>query len=40
MVSPWPFSICVVDLVGVINPKYREGNKFIIITIEYFIKMG
>lgn len=38
MVSPWAFSIRALDLVGVINPKSSEGNKYISGATEYFTK--
>lgn len=38
MVSTWPFSIWALDLVGMINPNFGKGNKFILVEIEYFTK--
>lgn len=34
----WPFSQWRLDLVGKIHPSSSNGNKFIIIAIEYFTK--
>lgn len=38
IVSPCPFSIWIFDLIRVINHKYEEGHKFIIIIRKYFTK--
>lgn len=37
-ISPWPFAIWDLYLVGVINPKSSEGHKFILVVTEYFTK--
>ena len=38
--SPWPFSICGIDIIGKILPKYSNGHEFILVAIDYFTKWG
>ncbi|XP_061359320.1 uncharacterized protein LOC133303422 [Gastrolobium bilobum] len=38
MVSPWPFSMWGIDVIGLINPKASNGHRFILVAIDYFTK--
>ena len=38
MVSPWPFSMWGMDVIGPINPKASNGHRFILVAIDYFTK--
>ena len=38
MTSPWPFSIWGLDVIGPIEPKASNGNRFILVAIDYFTK--
>ena len=38
MVSPWPFSMWGMDVIGLITPKAPNGHRFIFVVIDYFIK--
>ena len=38
MVSPWPFSMWGMDVIGPITPKASNGHRFIFVVIDYFIK--
>ena len=38
MVSPWPFSMWGMDVIGPITPKASNGYHFIFVVIDYFIK--
>ena len=38
MVSPWPFAMWGIDVVGPINPKASNGHRFILVAIDYFTK--
>lgn len=38
IVSPWSFSTWGIDLIGMINPYFKEGYKFTITTIEFTTK--
>ena len=38
MVSPWPFLMWGMDVIGPITPKALNGHRFIFIVIDYFIK--
>ena len=38
MVSPWPFSIWSMDVIGPITPKASNGHRFIFVVIDYFTK--
>ncbi|XP_061947896.1 uncharacterized protein LOC133671224 [Populus nigra] len=38
MVSPWPFVMWGIDVVGPINPKASNGRRFILVAIDYFTK--
>ena len=35
-ISPWPFSIWVIDIIGNISPKSSTGHEFILVAIDYF----
>ena len=37
-ISPWPFSIWGIDIIGNISPKYSSGHEFILVSIDYFTK--
>ena len=38
--SPWPFYMWGIDMIGMIEPKVSNGNRFILVAIDYFTKMG
>ena len=38
MVTPWPFSMWGIDIIGPINPKASNGHRFILVAIDYFTK--
>ena len=38
MVSPWPFSMWGMDVIGPITPKASNGYRFIFVVIDYFTK--
>ena len=38
MVSPWPFSMWDMDVIGPITPKASNGHRFIFVVIDYFFK--
>ena len=38
MVSPWPFSIWSMDVIGPITPKASNGHRFIFVVTDYFTK--
>ncbi|XP_073263054.1 uncharacterized protein [Populus alba] len=38
MVSPWPFAMWGIDVIGPINPKASNGHRFILVAIDYFTK--
>ncbi|KAG8502290.1 hypothetical protein CXB51_001975 [Gossypium anomalum] len=38
MVSPWPFSMWGMDVIGLISPKASNGHRFIFVVIDYFTK--
>ena len=38
MVSPWPFSMWGMDVIGPITPKSSNSHRFIFVVIDYFIK--
>lgn len=38
MISPWPFSIWGIDVIGMINLKASNGRGFILVAIDYFTK--
>ena len=38
MVSPWPFLMWGMDVIGPITPKASNGHRFIFIVIDYFTK--
>ena len=38
MVSPWPFSMWDMDVIGPITSKALNGHCFIFVVIDYFIK--
>nr|XP_034889983.1 uncharacterized protein LOC118030069 [Populus alba] len=38
MVSPWPFAMWGIDVIGPINPKASNGHRFILVVIDYFTK--
>ena len=38
MVSPWPFSMWGMDVIGPISPKASNDHRFIFVVIDYFIK--
>ena len=38
MVSPWPFSMWGMDVIGPITSKASNGHRFIFVVIDYFTK--
>ena len=38
MVSPWPFSMWGMDVIGPITPKATNDHRFIFVVIDYFTK--
>jgi hypothetical protein len=36
--SPWPFDMCGLNVIRPINPKARNGHRFILMAINYFTK--
>ncbi|XP_057999421.1 uncharacterized protein LOC131178475 [Hevea brasiliensis] len=38
LVSPWPFAMWDIDVIGPINPKASNGHMFILVAIDYFTK--
>ena len=38
MVSPWPFSMWGMNVIGPITPKALNGHRFIFVVIDYFTK--
>ena len=38
MVSPWPFSMWGMDVIGPISPKASNGHRFIFVVFDYFSK--
>ena len=38
MVSPWPFSMWGMDVIGPITPKASNDHRFIFVVIDYFTK--
>ena len=38
LTSPWPFSVCGIDIIGKILPKSSSGHEFILVAIDYFTK--
>ena len=38
-ISPWPFSIWGIDIIGNISPKSSSGHEFILVAIDYFTKL-
>ena len=38
MVSPWPFSMWDMDVIGPITPKASNRHRFIFVVIDYFTK--
>ena len=38
MVSPWPFSMWGMDVIGPISPKASNDHRFIFVVIDYFTK--
>ena len=38
MISPWPFSIWGIDIIGKIHSTASSGHEFILVAIDYFTK--
>jgi len=38
MISPWPFDMWCLDVIGSINPKTSNEHRFILVAIDYFTK--
>ena len=36
--SPWPFSAWELNIIGEIHPTALNGNKFILVAVDYFTK--
>jgi len=35
---PWPFRGCGLDLIGQIHPPSSKGNRYILVTLDYYTK--
>ncbi|XP_057999285.1 uncharacterized protein LOC131178344 [Hevea brasiliensis] len=38
LISPWPFAMWGINIIGPINPKASNGHRFILVAIDYFTK--
>ena len=38
LVSPWPFAMWGMNVIGPIEPKASNGHRFILVAIDYFTK--
>ena len=38
LTSSWPFLVWGIDIIGKISPKSSNGNKYILVSIDYFTK--
>ncbi|XP_057990713.1 uncharacterized protein LOC131173079 [Hevea brasiliensis] len=38
LVSPWPFAMWGINVIGPINPKASNGHRFVLVAIDYFTK--
>ncbi|WJX33931.1 hypothetical protein P8452_22093 [Trifolium repens] len=38
MLSPWPFAMWGIDVIGLIEPRASNGHRFILVAIDYFTK--
>ncbi|XP_058003733.1 uncharacterized protein LOC131180132 [Hevea brasiliensis] len=38
LISPWPFAMWGIDVIGPINQKASNGHRFILVAIDYFTK--
>ena len=38
LISPWPFSVWGIDIIGKISPKSSNGHEYILVEIGYFTK--
>ncbi|XP_057999287.1 uncharacterized protein LOC131178346 [Hevea brasiliensis] len=38
LVSPWPFAMCGIEVICLINLKASNGHRFILVAIDYFTK--
>jgi hypothetical protein len=38
LISPWPFAMWGIDVIGPVNPKASNGHRFILVAIDYFTK--
>ena len=38
LMSPWPFSVWGIDIIGKISSKSSSGHEFILVAIDYFTK--
>ncbi|RDX63074.1 Pol polyprotein, partial [Mucuna pruriens] len=38
LVSPWPFAMWGLDMIGPIEPKASNRHRFILVAIDYFMK--
>ena len=38
MTSPWPFSVCGIDVIRRISSKALNGHDYILVAIDYFTK--
>ena len=39
MISPWPFSIWGIDIIGKFHSTASNGHEFILVAIDYFAKL-
>ena len=38
LISPWPFSVWGIDIIGKISPKSSSGHEYILVAFDYFTK--
>ena len=38
LAAPWPFSMWGINVIGAIEPKASNGDRFILVAIDYFTK--
>ena len=38
LTAPWPFEMWGIDMIGEIKPTTSNGHRFILVSIDYFIK--
>ena len=38
LTAPWPYAMWGIDMIGDIRPTASNGNRFILVAIDYFTK--